>query len=113
MNCFVFTGRKSLRYHSLADVAFDSENTVTVVVGKEKRVFVVDPFVLEKDPFRILLQMMRKKNKGLNENIEERVIFINVDSILFEHMLWLMYNDCSSFLQLNLQDIVEFYAQDS
>ncbi|XP_077251444.1 uncharacterized protein LOC143890630 [Tasmannia lanceolata] len=127
MDCCVFMGPKWLkrsslsriRYHSLSDYADDFDNSVTVIVGKERRVFIVDPFVLEKDPFRILLEMMRQKNKkkkdrglNLNEKDEERVIFVNVDAILFEHMLWLMYNDCSSFLQLNLHEIVEFYAQD-
>ena len=38
--------------------------------------------------------------------------FVDVDSILFEHMLWLMYNDCSSLFELNLKEIIDFYAQD-
>ncbi|XXG38991.1 hypothetical protein AAC387_Pa01g0066 [Persea americana] len=127
MDCCVFVGRewrrklsmsKQLRYHPLSDDEDDdrnnSQNWVTVVVGKEKRVFVVDPFVLEKDPFRVLLETMReKRSKGeLDENKEEGVIFVSVDAILFEHMLWLMHNDCSSFFQLNLMEIIEFYAQD-
>lgn len=109
---------KQLRYHPLSDDEDDdrnnSQNWVRVVVGKEKRVFVVDPFVLEKDPFRVLLETMReKRSKGeLDENKEEGVIFVSVDAILFEHMLWLMHNDCSSFFQLNLMEIIEFYAQD-
>lgn len=92
------------------------------MVGKEKREFYVDPFVLEKDPFRVLMEMVRidcdKERKD--------VIFVDVDVILFEHLLWLVYNDSSSstssassssssscsFFQLNMKEIIEFYAQD-
>lgn len=116
MDCFVFPGRKwslqskRIGYRRLSQ---DADNSVTVVVGEEKRVFVVDPLVLEKEPFRVLLEMMRNKKKGFNEEDGEGVIFIDIDAILFEHLLWLMYNDCSSFLELNLREIIEFYAQDS
>ncbi|OMO77252.1 Auxin responsive SAUR protein [Corchorus capsularis] len=87
---------------------------VTVVVGKEKREFVVDPFVLEESPFRVLIDTM-KKDYGSKIDTrweKKRVIFVDVDAILFEHMLWLMNNDCSSLFQLNVKEIIDFYAQD-
>ncbi|KAJ7952676.1 Auxin responsive SAUR protein [Quillaja saponaria] len=105
-----------LRYQPLTkDGFYESESPVTVVVGKEKRVFLVDPFVLEENPFRALIDMM-KKDKG-QENFrlkgKDRVIFVDVDAILFEHMLWLMHNDCSSLFKLNLKEIIDFYAMDN
>ncbi|KAK2995922.1 hypothetical protein RJ640_029804 [Escallonia rubra] len=96
------------------DVYGDSDGPVTVVVGKEKREFLVDRFVLEENPFRLLMDMVRKGNKGGADarRGEKRVIFVDVDAILFEHMLWLMQNDCSSLFKLNLKEIIDFYAQD-
>ncbi|WMV40236.1 hypothetical protein MTR67_033621 [Solanum verrucosum] len=84
---------------------------VTVVVGKDKREFLVEPFVLEQSPFKILFEMVKKKEdrRKVNENKENKVIFVDVDAILFEHMLWLMQNDCSSLFQLNLKEIIDFY----
>ncbi|KAL6349015.1 hypothetical protein AAG906_033671 [Vitis piasezkii] len=108
-----------LGYRELSDEGL--EEAVTVVVGKEEREFLVEPFVLEESPFRVLLEMVRKENKEKmggrgekeKEKKEKRVIYVDVDSILFEHMLWLMYNDCSSLFQLNLREIIDFYAQDN
>ncbi|KAG5588987.1 hypothetical protein H5410_039501 [Solanum commersonii] len=59
--------------------------------------------------------MVRKKEdrRKVNENKENKVIFVDLDAILFEHMLWLMQNDCSSLFQLNLKEIIDFYCQDS
>ncbi|KAM7525413.1 hypothetical protein LguiA_015315 [Lonicera macranthoides] len=96
------------------------EDPVTVVVGKEKRKFLVDPFVLEENPFRVLMDTANKENKNVSVIDEyatrrgdnERVIFVDVDSILFEHMLWLVYNDFSSLFKLNIREIIDFYAQD-
>lgn len=94
---------------------------VTVVVGKEKRQFLVDPFVLDEDPFRALLdrdlsekenQRRKKRKREREREREEEAIFIDVDSILFEHMLWLMQNDSPSLFELNLEEIIDFYAQD-
>ncbi|XP_010270025.1 PREDICTED: uncharacterized protein LOC104606493 [Nelumbo nucifera] len=103
-----FTSR--LGYRTLSNE--DGENSVTVIVGKEKREFLVDRFVLEEDPFRVLFEMTRKKEK-LDGNEEKGVIFVDIDAILFEHMLWLLYNDCSSLFQLNLKEIIDFYSQDA
>ncbi|GLU05426.1 hypothetical protein SLE2022_225280 [Rubroshorea leprosula] len=120
MDCLVlpvsiFRRRSSgsrLGYRPLTE---ELDRPVTVVVGKEKREFLVDPFVLEESPFRVLIDSM-KKDAGTNGDEEEkkknRVIFVDVDAILFEHLLWLMYNDCSSLFQLNLEEIIDFYAQD-
>lgn len=85
----------------------DDERPVTVVVGKEKREFVVEAFVLEESPFRVLIDNVKKQKLG------KRVIFVDVDAILFEHLLWLMNNDCSSFFQLNLMEIIDFYSQEN
>lgn len=78
--------------------------------------------MLQESPFRVLMEMAHyddKNNKRNSENYMDgitsstkRVIFVDVDAILFEHMLWLMYNDCSSFFKLNVKEIIEFYAQD-
>lgn len=108
-----YTGSK-LRYHHLSegDDLGESENRVTVVVGKEKREFLVDPFVLEENPFRVLIGLVSKEGKRYGD-YEKRVIYVDVDAILFEHMLWLMNNDCSSLFQLNLTEIIDFYSQDN
>jgi len=96
------------------DSPSEEEPTVRVIVGKEKRVFFVDPFVLQKDPFRVLFEIVRKEKS--EEFPQKDVIFVDVDAILFEHMLWLVYNDHSpstaSLLELNLKEIIEFYSQD-
>jgi hypothetical protein len=111
-------GSRPPGYRRLTQDGFDESGPlVTVVVGKEKREFLVDPFVLDENPFRVLIEMMKKKEKKKDEaeyvkRSEKRVIFVDVDAILFEHMLWLMYNDCSSLFKLNLKEIIDFYAHD-
>ena len=118
-----YTGSR-LGYRPLTEDGFgEIDGPVKVVVGKEKREFLVDPFVLEESPFRVLIETVRSGN-GSNNNInkgsrirddmrrQKRVIFVDVDSILFEHMLWLMRNDCSSLLELNVKEIIDFYSQD-
>ncbi|KAJ8774461.1 hypothetical protein K2173_016907 [Erythroxylum novogranatense] len=109
-----------LGYRPLTEEGFgEFDGPVTVVVGKEKREFLVDPFVLQESPFRVLMDMVKKdETEGrfgdvhMRRDGEKRVIFVDVDAILFEHMLWLMHNDCSSLFQLNLKEIIDFYAQD-
>ncbi|KAM7254099.1 hypothetical protein ACFE04_031781 [Oxalis oulophora] len=108
MDCLVlpvtiFRSRSRQGYRQL--VTRDDIDLVTVVVGKEKREFLVEPFVLEENPFRALISRVKDNFK--------RVIFVDVDAILFEHMLWLMQNDSSSLFQLNLKEVIEFYAQDN
>nr|GMD78268.1 auxin-responsive protein SAUR76 [Ipomoea batatas] len=97
-------------YRPLSEDGFCS-SPVTVVVGKERREFLVDPFGWEESPLRMMIEMLKKadgeKVQGSNHN---KLIFVDVDAILFEHMLWLMQNDCSSLFQLNLKEIIDFYA---
>lgn len=72
--------------------------------------------MLEESPFRVLIDIVKKQNLGkvnINNGRNKRVIFVDVDAILFEHMLWLMQNDCSSFFELNLKEIIDFYAQET
>jgi hypothetical protein len=99
----------------------DSDSRVTVVVGKDKKVFLVDPIILQENPFQVLMNISMKKDPSKTEkdnfhftssHHDERVIFVDVDDILFEHMLWLMNNDTSSLFQLNLKDIVDFYTHE-
>ncbi|AES94436.1 hypothetical protein MtrunA17_Chr5g0400551 [Medicago truncatula] len=97
----------------------DSDSRVTVVVGKEKKVFLVDPIILQENPFKVLMDISMKKDPTKKKkdhfhfsSSQQRVIFVDVDDILFEHMLWLMNNDTSSLFQLNLKDIVDFYTHD-
>ena len=108
-----------LGYRPLTNDGLDqeSESPVTVVVGKERRVFLVDPFILQENPFRLLMDISMKKDPAEKDHLHftsghRRVIFVDVDAILFEHMLWLMHNDVSSLFQLNLKEIIDFYAQD-
>ncbi|KAB2039210.1 hypothetical protein ERO13_D03G170700v2 [Gossypium hirsutum] len=100
-------------YRPLTKDRYDESNRqVMVVAGKEKREFLVDSFVLEESPFRVLIDTM-KKDYGEKREKNGRVILVDVDAILFEHMLWLMQNDCSSLFQLNLEEIIDFYSQDN
>ncbi|XP_037419636.1 uncharacterized protein LOC119284602 [Triticum dicoccoides] len=120
--CCIFLRRPStasayrLGYHSLDG---DQEAagpppppaTVTVVVGKERRVFAVDQLVLDTYPFRVLLETAARK-----EERRGKALFVDVDAILFEHILWLAgCHDRSavSLLQPDLQDIIDFYSQDA
>ncbi|GAV69825.1 hypothetical protein CFOL_v3_13326 [Cephalotus follicularis] len=106
-----------LGYRPLTEEGYgDLEGPVTVVVGKERREFLVESFVLEENPFRFLINTANKSDHAITTSFdakrEKRVILVDVDAILFEHMLWLMQNDCSSLFQLNLKEIIDFYAQD-
>lgn len=112
-------------YRQLSDDFFvGSNDPITVVVGKEKKEFLVDPFVLDENPFRDLIDLVKKKKKKTpsssssrrlmvdHQEKKKRVLYVDVDAILFEHMLWLMHNDSSSLFNLNLKEIIDFYAQD-
>jgi hypothetical protein len=96
-----------LGYRSL-DAAEDPP-TVRVVVGKERRAFAVDRLVLDSYPFRVLLETAarREGRRGGRD-----LFFVDVDAILFEHILWLAC-DGRSLSQLDLKEIIEFYAQDA
>ncbi|KAG5228721.1 hypothetical protein OIU77_023352 [Salix suchowensis] len=104
-------------YRPLTEDGFgDLDSPVTVVVGKERKEFLVDPFVLEERPFRVLIETVRKDSVFYEitsrSREEKKVVLVDVDAILFEHMLWLLYNDSSSLFQLNLKEIIDFYGQD-
>ncbi|TKY55566.1 hypothetical protein E2542_SST19984 [Spatholobus suberectus] len=118
MDCLVLPlsliRRRSMGYRPLTNDK-ESDSPVTVVVGKEKRVFLVDHFILQENPFRVLMDMsMRNDPAKYKDHLHQqrRVVFVDVDAILFEHILWLMHNDCSSLFKLNLKEIIDFYAQD-
>ncbi|KVH91735.1 uncharacterized protein LOC112529848 [Cynara cardunculus var. scolymus] len=143
MDCLVLPAsllsrRCSGGYRQLSDDLFvGSDDPITVVVGKEKKEFLVDPFVLDENPFRVLIDLAKNKkkkkkktpsssssssrtsSKGRRRRLmvddqekRKRVVYVDVDAILFEHMLWLMHNDSSSLFNLNLNEIIDFYAQD-
>ncbi|KAK4260252.1 hypothetical protein QN277_003394 [Acacia crassicarpa] len=98
------------RYEVLRKDEFDEEYSeiVSVIVGKEKRMFVVEASILEEKPFRVLMETTDSYFRS-----EERAIFVNhVDAILFEHMLWLFHNnDFSSSSKFSWKDIIEFYSE--
>ncbi|PKU69226.1 hypothetical protein MA16_Dca002496 [Dendrobium catenatum] len=124
LGCCIFVRRSSShRYQTLP--AIDSScsalpvaasQAVRVVVGKERREFLVDPFVFQTEPFRVLMEMACN-GRGIIGDGE--ALFFHVDSILFDHMLWSVYNDFSDdsyssspLFRLNLREIIEFYSQD-
>lgn len=86
------------------------------MVGKEKRLFHVDRYVLDTDPFRCLMELALAKTNCGYEYCKD-VIFLDFDAILFEHMLWLVSEDysasttCHSNLMLHMRAILDFYSQ--
>ncbi|KAL6010855.1 hypothetical protein ACLOJK_001297 [Asimina triloba] len=61
----LFVSSSKLGYHPLFEAEAESgEMSITGVVGKEERVFVVDPFVLKKDPFQALLRLIERRADG-------------------------------------------------
>ncbi|KAJ0240012.1 Uncharacterized protein HA466_0227120 [Hirschfeldia incana] len=98
-------------YRNLTDEDME-DSVIRVVVGKEKKEFMVEPFVLEETPFRVLIGSAKHRTKN-RLNRTGRVVWLDhVDSILFEHLLWLLRNDTSTFLDMDVVEIIEFYAQD-
>ncbi|XP_047306678.1 uncharacterized protein LOC124910101 [Impatiens glandulifera] len=118
VSIFLRRRRRGRRYQRLSLSSSEEEEEVgqlvTVVAGKDQKMkFLVDRLVLDLNPFRILMEstlMTKKNNKGGGGGI----IFMDVDSILIEHILWLIKNDSSSLsnLTLNLTDILDFYTND-
>ncbi|GAA0176069.1 hypothetical protein Leryth_004693 [Lithospermum erythrorhizon] len=107
----------------------DQEVTLVVGVGEDISRFIVDPSILQQVPFRNLMDIVMSKEGSCNGNRgggggggenkksrmkngggKRKVIFVDVEAMLFEHMLWLMQNDESSLLELNLREIVDFYS---
>ncbi|XP_065867799.1 uncharacterized protein [Euphorbia lathyris] len=98
--------RSRLSYRHLPDNDLGPPVTVVVGTGREKKEFTVDPFILDEIPFRLLMDNRSSSSSSSS------VIFVEyVDAILFEHMLWLVYNDSSSLFKLDLPEIIEFYTQ--
>ncbi|KAH0455539.1 hypothetical protein IEQ34_015571 [Dendrobium chrysotoxum] len=103
-------------WRSCSALPVAASQAVRVVVGKERREFLVDPFVFQTEPFRILMEMACNGRGIIGDG---DALFFHVDSILFDHMLWSVYNDfsddsysSSSLFRLNLREIIEFYSQD-
>ncbi|XP_010531723.1 PREDICTED: LOW QUALITY PROTEIN: uncharacterized protein LOC104807956 [Tarenaya hassleriana] len=119
MGCLVLPVEKLRRLSTGSRFAYRNltgdmsmEDPVKVVVGKERREFLVEPFVLEESPFRFLMGPVKERTKN-RFNRSKGVLFLyHVDSILFEHLLWLLRNDLSSFSKIDLVDIIDFYSQD-
>ncbi|XP_020100601.1 uncharacterized protein LOC109718671 [Ananas comosus] len=127
-------GRRPSRrsYLPLADAAAASPapTMAVVVVGKERRVFHVDPSVLEKEPVRALMDAAAAAAKTKRGRSKGGVVFVDADAILFEHALWMAHNERSSpsssssssssavspvsasLFKLHLRDIIEFYSQE-
>ncbi|XP_020700269.1 uncharacterized protein LOC110112397 [Dendrobium catenatum] len=127
IGCCVFLRRPSSRgYRHLTSSGSDDGDfpateaaAVRVVAGRrEKREFLVDPFVLQREPFRELMEIVTSREKKGRRVGDGDAIFVDVDAIFFEHMLWSFYNDFSSdspsspLFRLNLREIIEFYSQD-
>lgn len=91
-------------------------NAVAVVVGEEKIMFTVEPQILDSGFFQPLMEKatvgrITWKANGRKNPSWMDCIFLDCDAILFEHMLWLVNNDDPSLRYLNLDMLMEFYAQ--
>ncbi|CAA7024846.1 unnamed protein product [Microthlaspi erraticum] len=108
--CRLSSESRRFAYQNLTGDMEDS--VVRVVVGKEKKEFMVEAYVLEEKPFRLLVSSVKEHTmKRLNRT--GRVVWLDhVDSILFEHFLWLLRNDASTFSDMDVIEIIDFYAQD-
>jgi len=119
--------------NALGCVAFGKrrKSLVTLVVGKERQVFKVEPQMLE---HRLLECLLARTKSALSsssgspsqdalweekENVivrnrkgraaAERSVRLDCDVILFEHILWLLNNDDPAIRQLNIEELMEFY----
>ncbi|VVB02181.1 unnamed protein product [Arabis nemorensis] len=101
---------RRLAYRNLNEDMEDS--VIRVLVGKERKEFMVEPYVLEEKPFRVLIGSVRDHTKKRLNRTGSVVWLDHVDSILFEHLLWLLRNDVSAFSDMDVVEIIEFYAQD-
>jgi hypothetical protein len=124
---------------------------VTLLVGKERQVFKVEPQMLEHTLLQRLLEKTRtppsksvtgaaaaaaaaaadssgllssdEKENNNDENGREnrggrrrrskqpscRIISLDCDAILLEHILWLLNNDDPAVRQLNIDELLNFY----
>lgn len=122
--------------NALGCVAFGKrrKSLVTLVVGKERQVFKVEPQMLEHRLLECLLARTNSAEASLSksssssssqdalweekENVTvrtrkgraaERPVRLDCDVILFEHILWLLNNDDPAIRQLNIEELMEFY----
>ncbi|CAN6834765.1 unnamed protein product [Brassica oleracea] len=121
MGCFISPVMKLRRLSSTDSWRFAYRNltgediedsVVRDVVGKEKKEFMVEPYVLEEAPFRILIGSVKDRTKTRLNRTGSVVWLDHIDSILFEHLLWLLRNDASTFSDMDVVEIIEFYSQD-
>lgn len=105
---------------------------MTLLVGKERQVFKVEPQMLEHRLLECLLArtksteaLLRSSSSSSDdalwedkENVvvrskkgyaAEKSIRLDCDAILFEHILWLLNNDDPAIRQLNIEELMEFY----
>lgn len=99
-----------------------------VVTGGSRKVFLVDPHILEHWLFQDLLhkrvetdgnrewgrdQLYVECARGKRRSAEQaqaHAICLDCDAVLFEFFLWLVENDDPSLHDLNLSDLMEFYG---
>ncbi|KAF2566873.1 hypothetical protein F2Q68_00027969 [Brassica cretica] len=105
------TDSRRFSYRNMTDEDME-DSVVRVVVGKEKKEFMVEPYVLEEAPFRILIGSVNDRTKTRLNRTGSVVWLDHIDSILFEHLLWLLRNDASTFSDMDVVEIIEFYSQD-
>jgi len=91
-------------------------NAVTVVVGKEKEIFKVEPHILDCGFFRPLMEQAGVGRITTKDECRKKscgdFIFLDCDAILFDHVLWLLHNDDPCLRDLNLEILMEFYSQE-
>ncbi|KAG0562004.1 hypothetical protein M758_9G124300 [Ceratodon purpureus] len=109
------------------------KSLVTLVVGKDRQIFKVEPQMMEHRLLECLLArtnsadaLLSSSSSGSSqdalweekENVvvhskkgtaAERPIRLDCDAILFEHILWLLNNDDPAIRQLNIEELMEFY----
>ena len=109
------------------------KSLVTLLVGKERQVFKVEPQMLKHRLLECLLARTNSAEKLLpssstslsqdalweeKENVvlhrkkgsaARKPIRLDCDAILFEHILWLLNNDDPAIRQLNIEELMEFY----
>lgn len=102
------------------------KSLVTLVVGKERQVFKVEPQMLEHRLLECLLARTKSPASSQDalwedkENVvavrsrrgrapESCPVRLDCDVILFEHILWLLNNDDPAIRQLNIEELMEFY----
>ncbi|KAJ7531051.1 hypothetical protein O6H91_14G030700 [Diphasiastrum complanatum] len=116
-SCVCFSGKKV-------------SNRVTILVGEERQVFQVEQQILDHGLVQCLLEKTRSTSdeesdmdayensfnctilKGRKSEASRTTarIYPNCDAILFDHILWLLYNDDPSIRYLNLDELMEFYC---